>query len=152
MRLTYTIPLLKGQIEKEIEADKKETGRMRIEAQQRRGNKENEWKGEQAGERHRVKLKGLDSSFSLNSLITSSHSGLRCHGNVYMTPYPAEAKTGMAHIMLNPMFTWHNPSQTNTVQPATWKSGRQLHRVVGHLLMERETNTCICYWHEWVTG
>ena len=67
----------------------------------------------------RVKLKGLDCSLALNSLITSSHSGLGCHGNVYMTPYRAAATTGMAHIVLNPPFTCHNPSQTNSVQTAT---------------------------------
>lgn len=62
-------------------------------------------------EAERAKLNGLDSSFPLNSLITSSHSGLGCHSNVYMTPYPAEAKTGMAHIMLNLPFTWNNPAR-----------------------------------------
>ena len=57
-----------------------------------------------------TQIKGIRQLIPLNSLITSSHTGLGCHGNVYMTPYPAEAKTGMAHIMLNPLFTWHNPS------------------------------------------
>lgn len=71
-----------------------------------------------------MKLKGLDSSFTLNSLITSSHSGLGCHGNVYMASYHSEAKTGMAHIMLNPQFTCHNPSQSNTQQPAIWQNDR----------------------------
>lgn len=64
------------------------------------------------------KLKGLDSSFTHNSLIASSHRGLGCCSNVYMTSYHSEAKTGMAHIMLNPQFTCHNPSQTHTQQPA----------------------------------
>lgn len=68
-------------------------------------------KRESRKEAERAKLNGLDSSFPLNSLITSSHSGLGCHGNVYMTPYPAEAKTGMAHIMLNLPFTWNNPAR-----------------------------------------
>lgn len=74
--------------------------------------------GEKQTETQTEKLKGLDSSFTLNSLITSSHSGLGCHGNLYMTSYHSEAKTGMAHIMLNPQFTCHNPSQTNIQQPA----------------------------------
>lgn len=76
------------------------------------------------GEKEKEKLKGLDSSFTPNSLINSSHSGLGCHDNVYMTSYHSEAKTGIAHIMLNPQFTCHNPSQTNTQQPAIWQNDR----------------------------
>lgn len=81
------------------------------------------WKGEnkhiKGKKRERKQESCIESQIKgirqLNSLITSSHSGLGFHGNVYMTLHPAKAKAGMAHIMLNPPFTWHNPSQTNTL-------------------------------------
>lgn len=135
----------KGKMERERVSDngerKKKIRKCWKQAQQGRKNKKCEWESRRGAER--VKLKGLDSSFPLNSLITSSHTGLGCHGNVYMTQYPAEAKTGMAHIMLNPQFTWHNPLQTNTLQSASESLGRQPDGLVGHLLMERRTTTLL---------
>lgn len=57
-------------------------------------------------------------------------------------PYRAEAKTGMVHIMLNPLFTCYNPSRTEiTPQPATWKYGSSL-------VKERKTATKTKVWDE----
>lgn len=100
-------------------------------------------KTEMKGKKERKQERGIESQIKgirqLNSLITSSHSGLGFHGNVYMTLYPAEAKAGMAHIMLNPPFTWHNPSQTNILYPLPERLGPQPDGVVGHLLVEGMT-------------
>lgn len=61
------------------------------------------WENKHTGEDEikSVKLKGLDCSFSLNSLITSTHGGLCCHSKVPMTLDSVEAKTGMGTFEFN---------------------------------------------------
>lgn len=53
-----------------------------------------------------------------------------------MTSYAAKAKTGMAHIMVNPLFTWDNLSQTNSLCSLNLKAWVHMWQLVGYLLMK----------------